>query len=214
MQSSPYALSGARLSELLRQLSEAERKYALASKELKSAERKEERAGEAVRALREEIAMEKLRQWGDGPDLAEIMAAGNDKPMVFYQALEALAERFGFTIFGYMADTMQTSINISLNRREIGGIERVKAGVMFFAPAMETIRGGWIRFNVSTHEENCAWSLRYSKRRGNAELVRHVHCIEDMILPFPSLDAALQYIEANLWADDVVDAEATTLLPE
>lgn len=71
MRSKPDALVSGRLSELLRQLSEAEHKYARASKAIKSAERKEELAGYAVSALREEIAMEKLRLRLDFEDFIE-----------------------------------------------------------------------------------------------------------------------------------------------
>ena len=76
------------LAALWRQLDKAEQKLAEANKELRSAERKADRASAVVSNLHEEIALEKLRMWGDKPDLAELMASGKNSTMVFYRAME------------------------------------------------------------------------------------------------------------------------------
>lgn len=76
------------LAALWRQLGKAEQKLAEANKELRSAERKADRASAVVSNLHEEIALEKLRMWGDKPDLAELMASGKNSTMVFYRAME------------------------------------------------------------------------------------------------------------------------------
>lgn len=202
------------LAALWRQLDKAEQKLAEVNKELRSAERKADRASAVVSNLREEIALEKLRLWGDKPDLAELMASDRkNSTMVFYEALEAVAGSRGFYIGGMWADTKQTVLRFGLNRSEIGGIERVAEGIRYFAPSMKTIKGGWVRFAVSSRDsESCAWSLRYSKVRGNAQVVREVYCQEDKVLDFKTLDEALRYIEANLWVEDIIDAEPAAVL--
>ena len=199
------------LAALWRQLDKAEQKLAEKNKELRSAERKANRASAVVSNLREEISMEQLRLWGGNPNLVELMASGGT--MVFYRALEAIAESWGFGIGGMWADTKQTVLRFGLNRSEIGGVERVADGIRYFAPAMKTIKGGWVRFGVSTpNDPDCAWSLRYSKVRGNAQVVREVYCQEDKVLDFKTLDEALRYIEANLWVEDIIDAEPAAVL--
>ena len=112
------------LAALWRQLDKAEQKLAEANKELRNAERKADRASAVVSNLREEVALEKLRMWGDKPDLAELMASGKNSTMVFYKAMEAVAASRGFYIGGMWADTKQTVLRFGLNRSEIGGIER------------------------------------------------------------------------------------------
>lgn len=202
-----------KLAALSLRLEKAEQKLVEANKELRSAERKELRASNAVSALREEIAMEKLRRWGNKPDLAELMASNGKSTMVFYRALEAVAESKGFGIGGKWADTNQTVLRFGLNRREIGAVERVADGIWYFAPSMKNIKGGWVRFAVSSRDsKSCAWSLRYSKVRGNAQVVREVYCHEDKVLDFKTLDEALRYIEANLWVEDIIDAEPAAAL--
>lgn len=201
------------LAALWRQLDKAEQKLAEADKELRNAERKAERASAAVSNLREKIALEKLRLWGEKPDLAELMASGRDSTVVFYKALEAVAASRGFYIGGMWADTNQTVLGFGLNRSEIGGIERVAAGIRYFAPSMKTIKGGWVRFSVSSRDSgSCAWSLLYSRKRGNARLVRDVYCQADKTLDFDTLDEALRYVEANLWVEDIIDAEPAAVL--
>ena len=202
------------LAALWRQLDKAEQKLAEANKELRSAERKADRASAVVSNLHEEIALEKLRLWGDKPDLAELMASDRkNSTMVFYKALEAVAASRGFYIGGMWADTKQTVLRFGLNRSEIGGIERVAAGIRYFAPSMKTIKGGWVRFAVSSRDsESCSWSLLYSKARGSARLVRDVYCHEDKVLDFNTLDEALRYVEANLWVEDIIDAEPAAAL--
>ncbi len=203
-----------KLAALSRRLERAEQKLTDANKELRIAERREERASNAVSSLREEIALEKLRLWGDEPDLAELMTSyRKNSTMVFYKALEAVAASRGFYIGGMWADTKQTVLRFGLNRSEIGGIERVAAGIRYFAPSMKNIKGGWVRFAVSTRDcDSCAWSLRYSKVRGNAQVVREVYCQEDKVLGFKTLDEALRYIEANLWVEDIIDAQPAAAL--
>lgn len=195
------------LADLWKQLAKAEQKLAEATKELRIAERKEERASYVVSALREEIAMEQLRRWGSEPDLAELMASNGKSTMAFYQALGAVAESKGFGIGGKWADTNQTVLGFGLNRSEIGAVERVAEGIRYFAPAMKTIKGGWVRFAVSHREsESCAWELRYSMKRGAAQLVRQVYCHEDQVLDFKSLNEALSHVEQHLWCENVIDA--------
>lgn len=200
-----------RLAGLWKQLDKAELKLAEASKELRIAERKEKRASNAVSALREEISMEHIRRWGRSPDLAELMKAKGTT--VFYSALGAIAESKGFHIGGIWSDTNQRVIGFGLNRGEIGAVERVADGIRYFAPAMETIKGGWVKFNVSHHDsESCAWELRYAKKGGNAQLVRMVHGYEDQTLDFKSLNEALRNIESHLWCENIIDAEPVAAL--
>ena len=113
------------LAALWRQLDKAEQKLAEANKELRSAERKADRASAVVSNLHEEIALEKLRMWGDKPDLAELMASGKNSTMVFYKAMEAVAGSRGFYIGGMWADTKQTVLRFGLNRSEIGNTTRL-----------------------------------------------------------------------------------------
>lgn len=202
------------LATLFRQLEKAEHKLAQVNKELRNVERRAERADGNVRALRGQIAREKLRQWGSNPNLAELMEADSkSSTMVFYLALEAVAASRGFGIGGMWADTKQTVLRFGLNRREIGGVERVASGIRFFAPSMRTIKGGWVRFAVTTRDsESCAWSLLYSKRRGAARLVRDVYGQQDQALDFDVLEEALRYVEAHLWHEDIVDAEPAAAL--
>ena len=80
------------MSSLRRRLAQAELKLAIAKKEAAQAQRKEDRASEAVRALQEEIAWVQLRQWGSTPDLAALMRSDGTGNMVFYKALSTIAE--------------------------------------------------------------------------------------------------------------------------
>lgn len=201
------------LTALCQQLDKAEQKLADANKELSSAERKADRASAVVSNLREAIALEKLRQWGSKPDLAELMTSDGKSTMVFYRALRALAESRGFHIGGKWADTNQTVLGFGLNRSEIGAVERIAEGIHYFAPAMKTIKGGWVRFAVSSPDsESCAWQLHYSKKRGNAQLLRMTFGYTDETLNFVNLNEALRYVEANLWVENIIDAEPTTVL--
>ena len=53
----------------------------------------------------------------------------------------------------------------------------------------------------------------YKQRvRAQARLVREVHCRADKTLDFGTLDEALRYVEANLWVEDVIDAEPAAVL--
>lgn len=206
-------LVGSKLAALWRQLEKAEANLVEAKKLLRIAERRADRAGAVVSNLYEEIAMEKLRQWGDNPNLAELMDSSRNSTMVFYRALEAVADSRGFHIGGMWADTEQTVLRFGLNRREIGGVERVADAILFFAPSMKTIKGGWVRFAVSSRDtESCSWSLLYSPKRGKARLVRDVFCHQDKVLDFTTLDECLRYIEANLWVEDIIDVEPTAAL--
>ncbi|RYH64908.1 MAG: hypothetical protein EON54_06190 [Alcaligenaceae bacterium] len=88
------------LDTLRAQLVQAEQKLAVAAKAVKVAERTEERASGVVIDLREAIDFERLRRWGDHPDLAALMGTGSDGTMVFHRAVEAIAQSKGFGIGG------------------------------------------------------------------------------------------------------------------
>ena len=204
-------LAESTLAALREKLGKAEQKLADAEKELSKAQRKADRAYEAAGDLRAQIDLERLRLWGSNPDLTELMEG--DGSMVFYKALEAVAAAKGFYIGGKWMNTEQTVLRFGFNRSEIGAVERVAEGIRYFAPWMKTIKGGWVQFAVSSRDsESCAWSLRYSRVRGNAQLVREVWCLEDEVIVFKTLDEALRHIEENLWIEDIIDEVHTAVL--
>lgn len=198
------------LDRLNAQLDAAATRLTAARKVLKTAERKEEQAAGEVEALREQVSIEQLRQWGDKPNLAVMLA--KDSGYTFYRALGLLAEPFGMGVGGEWCDTRQTVLTLSLNRAEHGAVERVAAGVRYFAPAVKTIKGGWARFNVKHRGDECAWELRYSVKRKDASLVRMVYGSEECALPFATLELALRHVESCLWLEDVIDAAPVALL--
>lgn len=198
-----------RLAGLFKQLDKAREKHAEAHQELRKAERKEERASSTMAALEEEIAMEKLRRWGANPDLAELMVSRGGT-MTFYQALGAIAASKGMYIGGEWADNRQIVIGFGLNRGEIGAVDRVAEGIRYFAGAMKPVKraGGRVRFDVRhRNAEECSWELRYSPKKGDAQLVKMVHGFTRLTLDFPTLKAALQHVEDNLWCENVIDVE-------
>ena len=208
-------LVDSKMASLRTQLDKAELKLAEAKKTLRAAERKEESASNTVYGLREDIALEQLRQWGNNPDLSALMESGRDSTMIFYQALGAIAEAYGFGISGHWADTNQTSLRFGLNRSEIGAIERIAQGILYFAPAMKPIKGagGWVRFAVNHRESSsCAWELRYSKKNGATRLVRQVHGHIEETLDFKTLHEALRHVEQHLWCENVIDADTAAVL--
>lgn len=198
------------LDRLKAQLDAATTRLTAARKVLKAAEHKEEEAAGEVEALREQVSMEQLRRWGDKPDLAVLLA--KDAGYTFYRALGVLAEAYGMGVGGEWCDTRQTVLALGLNRGEHGAIERVAAGVRYFAPAVKTIKGGWARFKLIHRGDACAWELRYSVKRQDALLVRMVYGSEERALPFATLELALRHVEGYLWLEDVIDAEPIALL--
>lgn len=201
------------MSALRRRLAQAELKLAIAKKEATQAQRKEDRASEVVRAVQEEIAWAQLRQWGSTPDLAELMRSDGTGGMVFYKALSAIAESWGLHVFGTWSDTKQLVLSFGLNRAEQGAVERLEKAINYFAPAMTRIKGGWVRFSVSHPQpEACAWELRYAPKSGCARLARLVYGADDSVLDFASLRGALEYVEQNLWLEDIIDAPPTAAL--
>lgn len=203
-----YVQQHNRLTELRAQLDVAEQRLAETSKDLKAAERRNERASEVVGGLREEIALETLRQWGDKPDLAALLDA-RASTTVFYRALTALAEDKGLFVGGMWGDTKQHAMRFGLNRSELGAVERIADAIRYFAPAMKSIkgvRGGWVRFAVSHRDpERCAWELHFSPKKAGAQLARLTFGSIDEILPFTTLEAALRHVEEHLWLESVID---------
>lgn len=199
------------LDRLNAELSAAKVRLGIAGKELRAAERKEERARDAVDSLREQISLVQLRIWGNDPDVAKLLAG--DSGAVFYQAIGVLAESKGLGIGGQWADTKQVVLHIALNRGELGAVERVADGVRYFAPAVKRIPGGWARFSVRHRQMGeCAWELLYSVKRNEARLVKQVYGSEEQRLDFATLEAALRHVEAHLWLEDIIDLAPEALL--
>ena len=73
-----------RLADLAVQLAQATAKAAEARAELKKAERRSDRADEAVAAISYEYDLERLRLWGDSPDVAVLLVPGGS--MCLYYA--------------------------------------------------------------------------------------------------------------------------------
>lgn len=194
-----------RLAELAVQLAQATAKAAEARAELKKAERRSDRADEAVTAISHEYDLERLRLWGDSPDVAVLLAPGGS--MCLYYAGEALAKAHGLGWGMQWADTKQTVLYVQLNRGEEGAVQRAAAGVRFFA--LGKPKNGMVRFGVRHRESSdFALELRWSRKSGVAKIVRMRHGFEDGVQPFPSLEDALRYIEAEHWIEDIIDLPA------
>lgn len=186
------------LATLCQHLEKAEQKLADVNKEFRNVARKANRANNVVSGLREDIALEKLRLWGEKPDLAELMASTMQDTVAFGDAIRGIAASKGFRVGGTWIETNQHILHFSLNRDDIAGIERVENAIHYFAPAMKASKG-WVRFAVSTlEEESGSWELRYSKKHGNAKLVRMVAIHDKDTLEFGTLNEALRYGAANL----------------
>lgn len=192
-----------RLAELAARMAQASAKASEARAEVKKAERRSERADAAVAALRDEYDRERLRLWGEAPDVAALLAP--EGSMVLYYAGQALAESRGLGFGLQWADTKQTVLHVRLNRGEAGGVERAASAVRYFAPYIKA-KAGMKRFGVQ-HRESCdfALELRYSPKSGAAQLARMHHGFEDSAQSFPSLEHALRHIEAHHWIEDIID---------
>lgn len=198
------------LAELASKLAQARARATEAEAELKKAERRAERAGDAVAALREDYDRERLRLWGSNPDVAALLAS--DGSMAFHYAGEALAEAYGLGWGMKWADANQTVLHVRLNRGEAGAVERTKAAVIYFAPFIKP-KKGLVRFGVQHHESSdFAVELRYSPRTGGAQVGRLHFGQEDEAKAFKTLDAALAYIQECHWLEDFIDMPSATVL--
>ncbi len=133
-----------RLAELAVQLAQATAKAAEARAELKKAERRCDRADEVVAAISHEYDLERLRLWGDSPDVGVLLAPGGS--MCLFYAGQALAEAHGLGWGMQWADTKQTVLHVRLNRGESGAVERAAAGV----PRTSNPRRAWCALLCST----------------------------------------------------------------
>lgn len=195
-----------RLAALAARMAQASAKASEARAEVKKAERRSERADEAVAALQAEYDRERLRLWGDSPDVAALLAPKGS--MVLYYAGQALAESRGLGFGMQWADTKQTVLHVRLNRGETGTVERAASAVRYFAPFIKA-KSGMKRFGVQHRESGeFALELRYSPKSGAAQIVRMNHGFEDGRQAFQSLEDALRHIEAHHWVEDIIDMPA------
>lgn len=193
-----------RMDELQRNLKVAKQYLAQTRNALRKAEQKEERAYGQVRDIEYEIACENLRVWGNHPDLAHLMKA--DGPSIFYEVVTHLAQRYGFSVGGKNAHTNQIWISFSLPRFESGAVERTEQGIRYFAKAMKPCPDGYIHFGLHTHDErNGAWIFGFAKRSRSAKVAFCTYGSEQEVTNFSSLTEALSYVEAHLWAENVID---------
>lgn len=195
--------NSSKLAQLAAQLAEARARAAQAQAELKKAERRAERADGDVADLLEEYDRERLRMWGDRPDVAALLAS--DGSGVFRQAAEALAGAYGLGLGMAWSDTGQSVLHLQLNRGDADAVLRAKQAVLFFAPYVRPKRG-IVRFSVQHHESgDFAVELRYSPKTGGAH-VRRLHCgMELDTQSFKTLEEALGHIGENHWFEDVID---------
>jgi hypothetical protein len=195
-----------RLAELAARMAQATAKAAEARAELKKAERRSERADEAVSALREEYDRERLRLWGDQPDVAALLES--EGSMCLYHAGQALAEAYGLGFGMQWGDTKQIVLHVRLNRGEAGALARAAAAVRYFAPFVKP-KAGMRRFGVQHRESgDFGLELRYSTKTGLARVGRLHFGQEDETHPFESLEQALRHIEAHHWIEDILDMPA------
>ncbi len=200
----------ARLAELASKLAQARAKSTESEAELKKAERRAERAADAVSALREEYDQERLRLWGSKPDIAALLES--EGSMVFYYAGEAMADAFGLGWGLTWSDTKQRVLHIRLNRGEVGVVEKAMAAVLYFAPFIKA-KKGMKRFGVYHNESgDFAVELRYSMKTGAAHIVRMHLGREDGATTFHSLRAALLHIQENHWVEDIIEMQQATAL--
>ncbi|MFT0547000.1 hypothetical protein ACMHYO_11730 [Allopusillimonas ginsengisoli] len=192
-----------RLVELEQAYSKALKALKVAEQECGAADRKRDRLRGKAESVKEEIAMERLKGMNGKPDLRALLDDSGDS-QVFYEALVRLAESVGFNVFGKRADTKQTGLHFSMNRAEIGAVERRAHAIRYFAQAMRR-KSGRVFFGVSTTHENCAWELRWHVDSGHAVVAQMTYGSDFKTYDFNTLEAALQWIEANLWVENVVD---------
>lgn len=204
-----------RLSKLAAQMAQASAKASEARAALEKAEQRCDRADEAVAALREEYDHERLRLWGDSPDIGELLSS--DGSMALFQAAQALAEAHGLGFGSRWSDTKQSVLHVQLNRGENGAVERTAAALRYFAPYVKAAPGkSRIRFGVRHRESSdFAIELQYSRKTGAAKVVRLHLGFEDGSQSFGTLEEALRHIEAHHWVEDVIDMpEGMQLLAE
>lgn len=201
----------ARLAELASKLAQARAKSTEAEAELKKAERRAERAGDTVSALREEYDQERLRLWGSKPDIAALLES--DGSMTFHYAAEAIAEAYGLGLGLTWSDTKQKVLHVRMNRGEFGAVDRAKAAVLFFAPFIKA-RKGIKRFDINHHEgSDFAVELWYSIKTGEAQVVRMCFGQETGTQKFTTLDAALMHVQETHWVEEFIEmSSATTML--
>lgn len=200
MQISKYT----RMEDLKTKREKLKQRLAEANMELRRAQRKVDRAEGSLRDIEIEIDVETIRSWGNTPDIEALLDVSRSS--VFYEALRAFAQQWGLDVWGQRLDTHQLGLSFALDRAEIGGIERVANAVKFFAPALKSGANGCACFNIVTHKENCAHELRYRKRDGKSSVVRMFYGTDDEKKDFPSLEAALGYIEEHLWCENIIDS--------
>lgn len=199
-----------RLAEMEVRLAQARVKAANARVELKKAERRSDRADEAVAAWRHVYDIERLRLWGDQPDVAALLES--DGSMALYTAGQELAVACGLGWGMKWGDTNQTVLHIRLNRGEAGGVDRAKTAVLYFAPFIKT-KEGLKRFGVHHRElSDFAVELRYSMKTGAAQVVRLHYGREDNAQSFTTLEGALTYIQEHHWIEDIIEMQTSSAM--
>lgn len=201
-----------RMAELKAERTKIKKRLAAHKEELRRVQRNVDRADEDLLNIEYEIDVETIRSWGNTPDLAALL--DGTRSSAFYQALESLAGRWGFNIWGQRYDTGQIGLHFGMDRAEIGGVERVAAGVRYFAPGMKSVKGKGCRFGLNTHDdENCAHELVYNKRTGKASVVKLTYAKDVESTDFAPLEDALRHIEQYLWCENVIDSGDAIELP-
>jgi hypothetical protein len=199
-----------RLASLAARLAQASAKAAEAQAELKKAERRCERSDATVSALREEYDQERLRLWGNTPDVGALLEPNGST--TFYYAAQALAELHGLGHGMQWADTKQAVLHIRVNRGDAEAIAKTAAAVRYFAPFIKG-KGSMKRFGVQHHESGeFALELRYAPKSDSAQIVRMCHGSEDSKESFASLNQALQHLAQHHWLEDIFEMEARTPL--
>lgn len=201
-----------RAAKLRARLAAAREREAELQAEIKKLERKADNAAATISSIEEELAELEVRSWGGIPNWKVLLQSKNS--MFMYGALEHCLNEIGLRMgFGIWSDTGEKIVAIALDSGDRTAIARNAAAIRTVAPHMKPHKGGCAWFNVLHNSmSECAWTIRIAIKTGKVELVQEIRCSEEQRIGFPTLEAALQYVQTNLWDEDYIDQTASNTL--
>lgn len=209
---SNITMNSDRAAKLRARLATAREREAELKAEIKKLERKADIAYSTICNIEEELAELEVRSWGGIPNWKVLLQAKNS--MFMYHALEHCLNEIGLHMgFGIWSDNSEKIVAIALDSGDTGAVARNAAAMRAVAPHMKPHKGGWVWFNIHHHcMSDCAWTLRIALKTGKVELVQEVHFSEEQRIECATLEAALAYVQANLWNQDYIDQGSNTTL--
>lgn len=207
-------LQNTKLAALYVKLTAAEERQAIERKAVKKAEAKYDRANSARAEIVEQIGEALILQWGTEPDWPILLSEDKPGGSVLYEAREHYIQQIGLYFHGGIwADNREYIVGISINSGDSQAVNRVSKAIKCIAPHIKKVKGGWARFMIAHHDaSNSAWEFHYSPKSHKGRLKQMIHGSEHQVLDFDNMDHALEYVRQNLWREDIIDVDNSSVL--